>query len=561
MEKIVECVPNFSEGRDREVIEAIRKAMEGKGAKVLDVEMGAAANRTVITMAGPKEVVLEAAFEAIRVASERIDMRRHKGEHPRIGATDVCPFVPVSGVTMEECVELAHLLGRRVGEELGIPVYLYGEAATSPMRRNLADIRRGEYEGLREKLQDPEWKPDYGPATFNEKSGATVIGARPFLIAYNINLNTRDKTLATRIAVRLREQGGIARGPDGVPLKGPDGNPIKVPGLFKDLRAVGWFIEEYGIAQVSMNVLDYRKTPLHEIYKECKRIAGLFGVEVTGSEIVGLVPLEAILMAGRYFLESQGLSPGVPVGELVHIAIRSLGLSDVKPFVPKEKIIELRLASEERQFGDASLRDFIDRVSLDTPVPGGGSVAALVASLGAALTSMVASLTVKKIRLDGDGEGEGSEVKRVMAALGVEAQVLKDRALELVTKDAKAFEAVMGARKAEEEVRRKALREAIGVPLEVLEVSLKVAEMAQKVAEVGYEACLSDAGCAAAAALAGAEGAALNVLINVRDLKDEEEAAQIVEKTRKMLENVREVASETLKRVQERLEVKKGEEA
>ena len=338
MNRLVECVPNFSEGCDADVIRAITSAMERAGAKVLDVDMGAAANRTVVTIAGTPEAVEEAAFQGIRVAAERIDMSRHKGEHPRMGATDVCPFVPLGDVTMQECVQMARRLGQRVGRELGIPVYLYDQAATCPGRASLADVRKGEYEGLPARLADPEWAPDFGPTAFNARSGATVIGAREVLIAYNVNLNTRERLMASRMAIRMREGGGPARGSDGERLLDPAGEPVKVPGALKAVRAVGWVIEEYGIAQVSVNLLDHKVTPLHAVFEEAKRQAALVGVEVTGSEIVGLVPKEALLAAGRHYLQRQGLSPAAPEPDLVHLAVRSLGLSDAKPFVAADKV-------------------------------------------------------------------------------------------------------------------------------------------------------------------------------------------------------------------------------
>lgn len=516
--KLVECVPNFSEGRDKATISAIVNAMERVGATILDVDPGAATNRTVVTMAGPPEIVEMAAFEGIRTAAELIDMTRHHGEHPRIGATDVCPFVPLSGVTMEECVAIAHRVAERVGRELGIPVYMYEEAAKADYRRSLADIRKGEYEGLAEKLKDPRWAPDYGPSKMNEKSGATVIGAREFLIAWNINLNTRDKTLASRIGIRLREQGGIARGADGERLLDPDGEPIKLPGLMKHVRAVGWFIEEYGIAQVSINLVNYKKTPLHVVYEEAKRLASQLGVAVTGSEIVGLVPKEALLTAGRYYLERQGMSPAAPEPELVHMAVRSLGLSDIKPFVPAEKVIEYKLLSGQKTLANDTLSVFLDRVSSDTPVPGGGSVAALCGALGAALSAMVGNLSVRRPEL--------RESYAELKAIATEAQMLKSELLALVTEDSKAFEAVMAASRlpkgTEEQkaVRASALEaanmKAASVPLKVLEACRRVVDLASRVSKLGYEASISDAGVAAACALAGAEGACLNVLINVR---------------------------------------------
>jgi len=556
MNRVVECVPNFSEGRDRDVIDAITGAMERAGATVLDVDMGAAANRTVVTMAGTPEAVQDAAFEAIKTASELIDMTAHSGEHPRMGATDVCPFVPVSGMTMDDCVDMAQRLGERVTKELSIPVFLYDMAASTPGRRSLADIRKGEYEGLEEKLKDPDWTPDFGNAAFNARSGATVIGAREFLIAYNINLNTRDRMLATRIAVRLREAGGLARSPDGEPLRNSGGKAVKIPGMFQDVRAVGWVIDEYGIAQISINLLDFGNTPIHMVYEEAKRLAfDLVGVSVTGSEIVGLVPEEALLMAGRYYLERQGRSPGVPRSELVHIAERSLGLSDVKAFNALDKVIEYRLSSGDESLTELTIDSFTDSVSMEAPVPGGGSVAALCGGLGAALTSMVAGLTLRRREL--------SDVHPEMRDVAVEAQSVKDRLLRLVTEDSEAFDAVMSASrlprssKAEKDARERAVEDATTraaeVPLEALRLCNRIAEMASAVANRGYDNCLSDAGTAAATALAGAEGTALNVLINVTGLNDRQKAKKLDEEAEAALDRTRVKAGEVLKDVRLRL--------
>ncbi|MBM4397728.1 MAG: glutamate formimidoyltransferase [Deltaproteobacteria bacterium] len=520
--RLVECVPNFSEGRDKSVIQAIAAAMEAAGATVLDVDMGAAANRTVVTMAGEPEAIERAAFEAIRTAASLIDMSRHHGEHPRMGATDVCPFVPLSGVTMADCVELARRVGERVGRDLAIPVFLYDQAAACEQRRSLADIRKGEYEGLAAKLADPAWAPDFGPAAFDPRSGATVIGARQFLIAWNVDLNTRDKALASRIAIRMRETGGPARGADGERLLDPTGAPVQLPGLLPSLRAVGWVIEEYGIAQVSVNLIDYRRTPLHVAYEEARRLAADLGLAVTGSEIVGLVPKEALLEAGRWYLERQGASPGAPEPELIHVAVRSLGLSDVKPFVPAEKVIEYRLEAGRKTLADATLREFTDRVSADSAVPGGGSVAALCGSLGASLAAMVANLTFRR--------PDRRDARPAMRRLALRGQQLKDRLLALVTEDGASFEAVMAATRmpkgtdAEKAAREAAVERAnvhaAEVPLEVTHTCAEVAELAREAAESGYENCITDAGVAAAAALAGAEGAALNVLINARSIRD-----------------------------------------
>jgi glutamate formiminotransferase/formiminotetrahydrofolate cyclodeaminase len=544
--KRIECVPNFSEGQDREAIRSITSAIERTGATLLDVDMGAAANRTVVTFAGSPDQVEAAAFDCIRTAAEKIDMSRHHGEHPRLGATDVCPFVPLEGVSMDECIAMARRVGERVGRELGIPVYLYDRAATRPERRSLADVRQGEYEGLAERLQDPEWTPDFGPTTFNPRSGATVIGAREFLIAYNINLNTRERLLASRIAIRMREGTGPVRGTDGEHIRAPDGQILRVPGALKAIRAVGWVIDEYGIAQVSVNVLDYREVGLHHVFEEARRQAALLGVTVTGSEIVGLVPKSALVAAGRYYLEAQGLSPGAPERECIRIAVRTLGLNDVKPFVVNEKVVEYRLAAGTRTMTDLPLGELVDRVSSDSPTPGGGSVAALAGALGAGLSAMVANLTIRRT--------EHADSHPRLKAMSLEAQALKDRLLALVQEDSDAFEAVMAAMRLpkgtdhEKSARRTALeaanQHATNVPMETLGLCEKAAILAAEAVSTGYENCLSDGGVAAAAALAGAEGAALNVLINLKSGADPAgdsmrgRALQTLESTRALVRDV-----------------------
>ncbi len=555
MPGLVECVPNFSEGRDVAVIDAITQAMTRAGATPLDVDMGAAANRTVVTVAGTIEAIEEAAFQGIRTAAERIDMSRHHGEHPRMGATDVCPFVPVSGVTMADCVAMARRVGQRVATELQIPVYLYEDAATCPERRSLADLRKGEYEALPAKMADPAWRPDFGDALFNPRSGATVIGAREFLIAYNVNLNTRDKALATRIAIRLRESGGGARGPDGERLLDPSGSPVQIPGLFRNVRAVGWTIEEYGIAQVSINLTNFRLTPMHEVYEEARRIAESIGVSVTGSEIVGLVPKGALLDAGRFYLDRAGRCPGASDRELIHIAVRSLGLSDVKPFVPEDKVIELRLRQGQRTLVDLSTQDFVDQVGADSAVPGGGSVSALCGSLGAALAAMVANLTVKR--------PEFAHLRRDMNNLAVRAQAIKDRLLILVVEDSAAFDGVMAAMRlpkatpdekaARDQAIEAANRHAASVPLQVLGLCREVASLASRAAADGFESCLSDAGVSAAAALAGACGAHLNVLINAKALKDREVAAGLCKEANDLIDATRTQVDAVLAGIRQRM--------
>jgi glutamate formiminotransferase/formiminotetrahydrofolate cyclodeaminase len=526
--KLIECVPNFSEGRDRAVIDAITAEISATpGALLLDVDPGAATNRTVVTFIGPPEAVEEAAFRAIRKASQLIDMSKHRGEHPRMGATDVCPFVPVQGATMDDCVEIAQRLGRRVGDELRIPVYLYEAAAGRPDRKSLADIRKGEYEALPEKLKDPAFKPDFGPAAFNSTAGATVIGAREFLIAYNFNLNTRDKKLAHAVAQELREAGKPKRGFDGKIIKDADGKTISVPGRFKECRAVGWYIEEYGRAQISINFTNYKVTPIHVVFDAALEEAAKLGVRITGSELVGLIPLKALLDAGDYYLAKQGKTPGVPEKERLHTAILSLGLAELGPFDVGQKIIEYRYRGAAKGLRAMRLTEFADELSSDSPAPGGGSVAALCGSLSASLSSMVAALTWSKVGME--------SARPTMQEVGVEGQALKDWFLEAVDRDTDAFNAVLAAirlpKKTDEEMaaRKEAMEEAnqgaARVPLEVLERSLEAAALALAVAEDGNPNSVSDAGVAGACALAAAEGAALNVRINIPNLENRSVAA------------------------------------
>ncbi len=529
MQKLVECVPNFSEGRDRATLDAITAAVGSvDGVRVLDLDPGAATHRTVFTIVGPLDRIGEAAFRAIRVATERIDMSRHLGAHPRMGATDVCPFVPIGDTTMEECVELARALGERVGRELDIPVYLYEAAAARPERRSLADIRTGEYEGLGAKLADPNWAPDFGPAEFRPKSGATVIGAREFLIAYNVNLNTRDRKLATQVALRIRENGRLKRDADGAVVVDAAGNKEREPGLLPAVRAVGWYIEEYGRAQVSINLLDYKRTPPHRAFDVCVEEAAKLGLRVTGSELVGLIPKEALLVAGRHYLARQGKSSGVPERELAHIAIRSLGLDELGPFDPQQKVIEYRVADRDRDRSlvERTVRDFVDEVSTESPAPGGGSVAALCGAMGAALAAMVANLTVGR-----RGSEAAWEAMRGTAARG---QSLKDLLLAAVDEDTRAFDAVLVAGRlpkgsTQEQSARLAAVEAANqratlVPLGVVERSLEVLELAAEAAAKGNPNSLSDAGVAALCARACAEGAWLNVGINLKSLSELEGA-------------------------------------
>lgn len=523
--KLVECVPNFSEGRDKDKIQAITREIESTPqVKLLDVDPGETTNRTVVTFIGTPEAAVEAAFKAIRKAAEVLDMRGHKGAHSRIGATDVCPFIPVAGVSMDDCVKLAHGLGERVAAELGIPVYFYEEAALKPERRNLAAIRVGEYEGLADKLKDPDWAPDRGQPVFNAKAGATVIGAREFLIAYNINLNTRDRKLAHEIALSLRESGRLQKDKDGNTVKDADGQPVKLPGRFPHVKSVGWYIEDYGIAQVSINFTNYKVTPVHIVFDKAIKEAEKLGLRVTGSELVGLIPKEALLISGRYYLEKQGKSAGVPEDELIRAAVLSLGLNDVAPFDPKKKIIECQFEAAGKSLVGLTVRGFADELSMDSPAPGGGSTAALCGALSASLSSMVANLTVGK---------KGYEaVQAEMKALALEAQKLKDGLLQAVDDDTDAFNKLLAAfrlpKKTDEQSR---LREetveaetkgATLVPLEVMTKSLACMRLAREAALKGYQNSLSDAGVAGLTGQACAEGAYYNVRINLPGIRDAE---------------------------------------
>lgn len=523
MAALVECVPNFSEGRNRAVIDAIAAALSGVGGvKLLDVDPGADTNRTVYTLVGPPEGVAEAAFRGARKAAEIIDMTAHKGAHPRIGALDVCPFVPVSGLTMEACAALAREVGHRIGEELRIPVYFYEHAATTDERRSLATIRAGEYEGLTRKLEDPHWRPDAGPAIFNARSGATIVGARAFLLAYNVNLNTLDRRLAHDIALNIREGGRAMRDATGAIVRDADGNSVKVPGRLKAVRAIGWYIEQYRQAQVSINLLDYRTTPLHVVFETAREEAEKLGLVVTGSELVGLTPLEPMLEAGRYYLRRQGKSAGIPDHELVEMAIRSLGLGQIAPFDPEKKIIEYHFRPAAPLVSLVTSR-FVDEVSTESPAPGGGSVAALMGSLAAALAVMVANLTVGKKGYEGAWQE--------LAALAEEGQRIKDALLRAVDEDTEAFNQVMEAMRLPKgtpdqiAVRGRAIeaanRRAAEVPLRTARHCLEALQLAAQAAERGNVNSASDAGVAALAARAGVEGAILNVRINLGSIGDE----------------------------------------
>jgi glutamate formiminotransferase/formiminotetrahydrofolate cyclodeaminase len=535
---IIECVPNFSEGRDTAVIDAIADAIRAvDGVSLLDVDPGAATNRTVMTMVGAPTAVLEGAFQGIKKAQELIDMSTHSGAHPRMGATDVCPLVPVSGIDMDGCAALARTLAERVGGELGIPIYLYEHAASKPERQNLAEVRAGEYEGLAGRVGNPDWTPDFGPDTFNEKSGATAIGARPFLIAYNINLNTRNKKKAMKIAALVREK-GIFRKENGVVVRDADGKGIRDPGVFKCVKGIGWFIEEYGRCQVSLNLTNYEVSPMHEVLEATRRIALEEGVIVTGSELVGLVPKAAMLWAGRYYLVKEGANPGVSETELIDIAISSLGLRDIGDFDPNSRIIESAIG------GDGPLvamttREFVDTLGSSAPAPGGGSVASLCGAMSTALSAMVASLTHGKKGYEEQFQAhcDNAEV----------AQQLKELFLADIDNDTAAFNQIMAAmklpKKTDEDKALKmsamnaATRQAINVPLTVLERSVTAIACAE-IAAVGNKNARSDAGVAGLTAWACAEGAYYNVYINLDGFNDEPYAAEVRQRADAALETV-----------------------
>ncbi len=549
--KLVECVPNFSEGRDKSVIDSIAREISSvAGVTLLDVDPGADTNRTVFTFVGGPEAAVEAAVKSAVAASRLIDMARHSGAHPRMGAMDVCPFVPVAGMTMDECVELANEAGKRIAEALKVPVYLYEYAATRPERRSLADIRSGEYEALADKLAKPEWKPDYGPATFVPAWGATVVGAREFLVAYNVNLNTRDKKLANEVALSVREGGRAARDAAGNLVKGPDGKNVMVPGRLKNVRAIGWYIDSYRCAQVSINLTNFRETPLHVVYETVKEEAEKIGLRVTGSEVVGLLPLEPIALAGRHYLVRMGKGEGAPERELVETAIRSMGLDSVAAFEPGKKIIEYT-AKAPAPLMAMTVTDFVDEVSSESPAPGGGSVAALAGSLAAALAAMVGNLTVGK-------KGYESSWKS-MSDMALRAQAVKDRLARAVDEDTEAFNAVMEAGKlpknteAEKAAREKAMQDgykaAANVPMETALACVEALRLARE-AVAGNRNSASDAGVAALMARAGAHGAALNVLINLGSIADAAYVADMKKKAAALRAEADAICAETVAAVE-----------
>ncbi len=537
MKQLIECVPNFSEGRNMAVIKQITDQIETvEGVKLLDVDPGAATNRTVVTFVGTPDEVVEAAFRAVKKASEVIDMRNHKGEHPRFGATDVCPLVPISGITMEETVVYARKLAERIGNELGIPVYCYENAAFSPERKNLANCRAGEYEGLPEKLVKPEWKPDFGPASFNAKSGATAVGARDFLVAYNINLNTTSTRRANAVAFDIREKGRPMR--EGNPITGKivkdeKGNDVYIPGSLKECKAIGWFIEEYGVAQISINLTNISVTPVHIAFEETCKKANERGLRVTGSEIVGLIPLKAMLDAGKYFLRKQKRSVGVSEEEIIKIAVKSMGLDELKTFKPDEKIIEYILRDEsEKRLIDLTCKEYANITASESPTPGGGSASAYIGALGAALGTMVANLSAHKAGWDDRWEEFSNWAEK--------GQKIKDELLFLVDEDTRSYNLIIEAFKlpkgTPEEIaeRKKAIQDAtryaIEIPFKVMQKAFESMEVIKAMTEHGNPSSVSDAGVGALCARTAVMGAFMNVKINASGLEDKDFINEIIAK-------------------------------
>ncbi|MBK7851862.1 MAG: glutamate formimidoyltransferase [Bacteroidetes bacterium] len=516
MKQLIECVPNFSEGRDLNIIRQITDQVESvEGVRLLNVDPGKATNRTVVTFVGEPGPVIEAAFRAIRKAAELIDMRKHKGEHPRMGATDVCPLIPISGISMEETVVYAKQLAEKVGKELSIPVYLYESAQSNPARKNLSVIRAGEYEGFAKKIKEPEWKPDFGPAEFPVGSGATVIGARDFLVAYNVNLNTTSVRRANSVAFDVRENGRK--------IKNDKGEEIVQPGTCKSVKAIGWFIDEYGIAQVSMNLTNISITPVHIAFDECVKSAYHRGMRVTGSELVGLIPLKAMLDAGAYFLKKQQRSTGVSEQELIKIAVKSMGLDELGPFKPEERIIEYLLKDPaEEKLVKMSLIDFAHETASESPAPGGGSISAYVGALGVSLGTMVANLSSHKKGWDDQWE-EFSEWAE-------KGQALKSALMKLVDEDTRSFNKIMAAfglpksndeeKKIRSEAIESATRYATEIPYKVMELCYASMEVIKAMAEKGNPNSVTDAGVGGLCARSAVFGAFLNVRINSSGLKD-----------------------------------------
>ena len=558
MNQIIECVPNFSEGRNQEVINEISEAISNtKGVHLLNVDPGQATNRTVMTFVGDPDSVISAAFNAIKTASEKIDMSKHSGEHPRFGATDVCPLIPVSNITFDELIPYAEKLAKKVSEELNIPIYLYEHAAREDKRRNLANVRSGEYEGLNKKIKSKEWKPDFG-SSFNKKSGATAIGVRDFLIAYNINLNTKSTRLANAIAFDVREKGRIKR--KGHPVIGEivydkNGNPDTIPGSLKHVKAIGWYIEEFGIAQISMNLTNITETPIHTVFEEVVKKANARGASVTGSELVGLIPLKSMIDAGKYFLKKQNRSIGIPEEDIIKIAIESLGLNQVKIFDPNKNIIEYyldKITNKNGKLIDLSSRSFSDEVSRETPAPGGGSVSSYVGALGTSLGGMVANLSCNT---------RGWENKiDIFSEKAYEINQLREKLLSLVDEDANSFNSIMEAYKLpkdseeNEKIRSKAIKDATlyaaQIPLNIMVESYNSYEIIEFLAKDGNQNSLSDSGVACLCVHTAIYGAYLNVRINMKDATGGED---IIKKADKILKDSHSKKEKIMKLVEDKL--------
>lgn len=562
--QIIECVPNFSEGRNKEVIKQITDEVERvKGVKLLDVDPGEATNRTVVTFVGEPQLVVEAAFRCVKKAAQLIDMRQHHGAHPRMGATDVCPLIPVAGITLEECARLARQLAERIAAELKVPCYCYEAAAATPERKNLAVCRKGEYEGLPERMTAQTEAPDYGARAWDEqlaRTGCTAVGARDFLIATNFNLNTTSTRRANAIAFDVREKGRPQReggSPVGKPMKDADGNPIMIPGTLKSTKAIGWFIDEYGIAQVSMNITDINVTPLHVAFDEVCRCAQNRGIRVTGTEIVGLIPKRTLLEAGIYFLKKQNRSTGIPEEDILKIAIKSMGLDDLKPFNPREKVIEYLLedAHKSKKLIDLTVKGFADETSRESPAPGGGTISAYMGALGAALGTMVANLSSHKAGWDDRWEEFSTWAER--------GQAIQAELMTLVDEDTEAFNRIMAAfglpkgTDEEKAARTVAIQEATlfatKVPLHTMQASIKVFELCRAMAEEGNPNSVSDAGVGVLAARAAVLGAGLNVKINAGGLKDRAVADRLVGQANALIAQANQAEAEIMKIVEAKL--------
>ena len=558
MNQIIECVPNFSEGRNQEIINEISEAISNtKGVHLLNEDPGQATNRTVMTFVGDPDSVISAAFNAIKTASEKIDMSKHSGDHPRFGATDVCPLIPVSNITFDELIPYAEKLAKKVSEELNIPIYLYEHAAREEKRRNLANVRSGEYEGLNKKINSKEWKPDFG-SSFNKKSGATAIGVRDFLIAYNINLNTKSTRLANAIAFDVREKGRIKR--KGHPVIGEivydkNGNPDTIPGSLKHVKAIGWYIEEFGIAQISMNLTNITETPIHTVFEEVVKKANARGASVTGSELVGLIPLKSMIDAGKYFLKKQNRSIGIPEEDIIKIAIESLGLNQVKTFDPNKNIIEYyldKITNKNGKLIDLSSRSFSDEVSRETPAPGGGSVSSYVGALGTSLGGMVANLSCNT-------RGWENKVD-IFSEKAYEINQLREKLLSLVDEDANSFNSIMEAYKlpkdSEEnkQIRSKAIKDATlyaaQIPLNIMVESYNSYEIIEFLAKDGNQNSLSDSGVACLCVHTAIHGAYLNVRINLKDATGGED---IMKKADKILKDSHSKKEKIMKLVEDKL--------